>query len=95
MIKDLMLGVAIFTWLLSLIPFIDWIMDPLQWAIFWLWFKLRGASLSKDWKLNAASGVVSLIPTVGAFLGAFPVVVYRNIRRVQKEDARYNTSLGI
>ncbi len=93
--KDFMVGVATVTWLLSLIPFVDWIMDPLQWVIFWLWFKTRGASLSKDWKMNLASGAISLIPTVGAILSAFPIVIYRNIRRVRNEDAEYNKSLGI
>jgi len=95
MTKDFMLGVSTFTWIVSLFPFLDWLMVPAEWALFWFWFRLCGASLSKDWKRNTVTGIVSLIPTIGAIFGAFPFVIYRNIRRVQQEDAEYNKSLGI
>lgn len=93
--KNTMLMMAVFLWLLGFIPFVDWVTDPVQWAIFWLWFKMRNASLSKNWRINALSAVVTVIPTVGAILGAFPFVIYRNIRQVQTEDAEYNKSKAV
>ena len=77
-----MLMVSSALWLIGLIPFVDWLTDPLQWLIFWLWFKFSGASISKNKFKNIISALVSLFPTIGAFLGAFPVVLYFNIKTI-------------
>jgi hypothetical protein len=82
----MMLYVATLIWLVGLIPFADWITDPLQWAIFWLWFKMSGASLSQNKVKNIVSAIVTMVPTLGAFLGAFPIVIYLNIRSIRAED---------
>jgi flagellar biosynthesis GTPase FlhF len=92
--KMMMLMTAICLWLLvlvlSIIPFVNDLLDPMLWIIFGFWFWLCGASLAKNKGKNIASFVVGLIPFVGPILSAFPVVMYYNIKTIQKEDAEFN-----
>jgi hypothetical protein len=88
-----MLLVASGIWILSFIPLVNYITLPVGWFIFWLWFKICGASLDKSWKLNLTSALVMLVPFIGGILSGFPVVIYRAIRAVQKEDEAYNDEM--
>jgi flagellar biosynthesis GTPase FlhF len=94
--KMMMLMAATCLWLLvlvlSIIPFSNDLLDSMLWIIFIFWFWLCGASLTKNKGKNIASFVVGLIPLVGPILSAFPVVIYYNIKTIQKEDAEFNAS---
>jgi hypothetical protein len=87
-----MLMIAVIFWFASFIPFVSFLINIASWAVFWLWFKLHGATLSKNAGKNILSLAVSLIP-FGDVLAAFPVVIYINIRTVRKEDDEFNAQM--
>src|SRR4051812_25084676 len=89
----MMVLVAVCFWIVAFIPIVNIFSDIVAWLIFWFWFKLRGASISRKWALNIGSALAELIPVVGTLISAFPYVIYRNIKAIQKEDAEYNASI--
>lgn len=97
----LMMAVCIGLWLieivLDLIPLVGWILAWLTygtaWAIIIMWFRLCGASISKNKGKNITSFIIGFIPEIGGILNAFPVVIYMNIRSVRKEDEEYNAQM--
>ena len=76
--KWLMLGTAIFfdvVSLVSLIPFVGWVLGWLVWLFatmtFWLWFKMAGMNFSKPKNVLGLAGgsVMEMIP----YLNALPI----------------------
>ncbi len=92
--KMTMLMVAILFWVVSFIPIVNFFSDAVAWLIFWMWFKFRGASLSKKWKTNLGSAIVGLVPLIGTFISAMPYVIYLNIKAIQTEDEAFNAARG-
>lgn len=99
-----MIGVAAFfdalQALLSWI-FLGWLMIPLEYATFWLWFKLNGISFF-SMKRAPTLGIGALVETVtGGIFPAFTAVVARialtsKIKSVitSSEDGRVIGSIG-
>jgi flagellar biosynthesis GTPase FlhF len=90
-----MLFVSCFFYLGTLvpIPILNDLINLVAWGIYWFWFKIHGASISKNAGKNVLSLLVSFIPFIGDLFGAFPFIIYLNIRTVQKEDAAYNKAM--
>ena len=92
---------AVFFWIGSFIPFVNWLIEPAGWAAFFFWFRITGGGLIKEpgskgfvssLILRILSFLIGFVPDIGTLLSLFPVVIYTNIRRIQKEDADFNAS---
>jgi flagellar biosynthesis GTPase FlhF len=75
-----------------------WLLKKPKKNSIWNEAKLTWMLMASFWRAqhykgkNIASFVVGLIPLVGPILSAFPVVIYYNIKTIQKEDAEFNAS---
>lgn len=60
----LMLLVASFFDLVSLIPLMNWVVWPIAWMTFFIWFKIKNISFTANWKKLLTVFGVSLIEII-------------------------------